>query len=101
GWHRLRRSRQRHCSCADPKRLQEISDSLTPTKIRALWQKWAKRLPHPFPAKDRAAGFRYQLFIQQAEFARTQVFDRPLSGRLFFEQVLRDNIDLGRPKTCN
>jgi hypothetical protein len=85
-------------SCADPKRLQEICDSLTPAKIRALWQKWAKRLPHPFPAKDRAAGFRYQLFIQQAEFARTQVFDRPLSGRLFFEQVLRDNIDLGRPE---
>jgi len=85
-------------SCADPKRLQEICDSLTPAKIQALWQKWAKRLPHPFPAKDRAAGFRYQLFIQQAEFARTQVFDRPQSGRLFFEQVLRDNLDLGRPE---
>jgi len=84
--------------CADPKRLQEICAALTPAKIRAFWQKWAKRLPHPFPAKDRAAGFRYQLFIQQAEFARTQVFDRPLSGRLFFEQVLRDNIDLGRPE---
>jgi hypothetical protein len=85
-------------SCADPKRLQEICNSLTPAKIQAFWQKWAKRLPHPFPAKDRAAGFRYQLFIQQAEFARTQVFDRPLSGRLFFEQVLRDNLDLGRPE---
>ena len=85
-------------SCADPQRLQQICNSLTPARIQAFWQKWAKRLPHPFPAKDRAAGFRYQLFIQQAEFARTQVFDRPLSGRLFFEQVLRDNIDLGRPQ---
>ena len=44
----------------------------TPAKIRAFWQKWAKRLPHPFPAKDRAGGYRYELFIQQAEFARTQ-----------------------------
>lgn len=85
-------------SCADPKRLQQICDGLTPAKFQAFWQKWAKQLPHPFPAKDRAAGFRYQLFIQQAEFAHTQVFDRPLSGRLFFEQVLRDNIDLGRPQ---
>lgn len=85
-------------SCADPKRLQEIADGLTPAKIRAFWQKWAKRLPHPFSAKDRAAGYRYGLFIQQAEFARTQVFDRPLCGRLFFEQVLRDNLDLGRPE---
>jgi hypothetical protein len=85
-------------TCADPKRLQEICNGLTPTKIRAFWQKWAKRLPHPFPAKDRAAGFCYRLFVQQAEFAHTQVFDRPLSGRLFFEQVLRDNLDLGRPE---
>jgi hypothetical protein len=85
-------------SCADPQRLQKICNNLTPAKIHAFWQKWAKRLPHPFPAKDRAAGFRYQLFIQQAEFARTQIFDRPLSGRLFFEQVLRDNLDLGRPE---
>lgn len=36
--------------------------------------------------------------MQQVEFARTQVFDRPVSGRLFFEQVLRDNVDLGRPQ---
>ena len=27
----------------------------------------------------------------------TQVFDRPLSGRLFFEQVIRENLDIGRP----
>jgi hypothetical protein len=84
-------------SCADPKRLQQICEALTPERIQAFWQKWAARLPHPFATKDRAANFRYQLFIQQAEFARTQVFDRPVSGRLFFEQVLRDNLDLGRP----
>lgn len=84
-------------SCADPERLQAICDGLTPAKIHGLWQKWAKRLPHPFPARDRAAGFRYELFLQQVEFARTQIFDRPLSGRLFFEQVLRNNLDLGRP----
>ena len=33
----------------------------------------------------------------QAEFARTPVFDRPLSGRHLFEEIIRDNIDLGRP----
>jgi hypothetical protein len=27
----------------------------------------------------------------------TQVFDRPLAGRMFFEEVIRDNLDLGRP----
>jgi hypothetical protein len=33
----------------------------------------------------------------QAEFSLTQVLDRPLSGRIFFEQVIRDNLDIGRP----
>jgi hypothetical protein len=46
----------------------------------------------------RAAGFRYQLSILQAEFARTEVFDRPLSGRHLFEQVIRENLDRGRPE---
>jgi hypothetical protein len=27
----------------------------------------------------------------------TQVLDRPLSGRVFFEEVIRENLDLGRP----
>jgi hypothetical protein len=57
-----------------------------------------QRLAPSFPGQGSCCRLRYQLFIQQAEFARTQVFDRPLSGRLFFEQVLRDNIDLGRPE---
>ncbi len=35
--------------------------------------------------------------ILQAEFSLTQVLDRPLSGRVFFEEVIRDNLDIGRP----
>src|SRR5262249_33599239 len=27
----------------------------------------------------------------------TQVLDRPQTGRIFFEQVIRDNLDIGRP----
>jgi hypothetical protein len=33
----------------------------------------------------------------QAEFSLTQMLDKPVSGRVFFEQVIRDNLDLGRP----
>jgi hypothetical protein len=33
----------------------------------------------------------------QAEFARIQVLDRSLAGRVFFEEVIRDNLDAGRP----
>ena len=55
------------------------------------------RLPHPYPAADRAAGYRYEISILQAEFSRTQVLDRPQTGRVFFEEVIRDNLDIGRP----
>ena len=48
-------------------------------------------------ARDRAAGYRYQLSILQAEFSLTQVLDQPVTGRIFFEEVIRENLDLGRP----
>ena len=85
-------------SCADPKRLQHICDCLSTAKIDALLRKWLRYLPHPYPAADRAAGYRYQLSIWQIELSLTQVLDRPVSGRMFFEQVIRENLDLGRPK---
>jgi hypothetical protein len=55
-------------------------------------------LPHPFTANDRKAGYRYAISILQAEFSTTQVLDRPVYGRLFFEEVIRENLDLGRPE---
>ena len=85
-------------SCADPKQLQAFCDGLSGEKIEALLRKWLRLLPHPFTAKDRQAGYRYQLSILQIEFALTQVLDRPVSGRIFFEEVIRENLDIGRPK---
>jgi hypothetical protein len=84
-------------SCEDPKRMQRLADGLTPKKIDDLLRKWFRKLPHPFSAADRRARFLYDVSILQAEFALTQVLDRPLSGRVFFEQMIRENIDLGRP----
>ena len=84
-------------TCADPRRLQRLCDGLSAAKIDALLRKWLRRLPHPFTAKDRAADYRYDVSMLQAEFSLTQVLDRPLSGRVFFEEVIRENLDLGRP----
>src|ERR1700686_2512776 len=78
-------------------RVQRIADTLDAAKIDAVFRKWLRRLPHPFAAAHRAAGYRYQLSILQAEFALTQVLDRPLTGRCFLEEVIRENLDLGRP----
>jgi hypothetical protein len=84
--------------CADPKRLQTICEGLSASKIDALLRKWLRLLPHPFTGADRKAGYRYDVSILQAEFSTTQVLDRPVHGRLFFEQVIRENLDLGRPE---
>jgi hypothetical protein len=54
-------------------------------------------LPHPFTPADRAAGYRYDISVLQAEFSLTQMLDKPVTGRIFFEQVIRDNLDIGRP----
>jgi hypothetical protein len=83
--------------CADPAALQRICDGLTEAKIERLFRKWLARLPHPFAGSDRRAGYRYALSILQAEFSLTQVLDRPVVGRVFFEEVIRENLDVGRP----
>jgi len=83
--------------CDDVRRLQTICDGLSAEKIDALLRKWLRLLPHPYSAADRKAGYRYQISILQAEFSLTQVLDRPVTGRVFFEEVIRENLDIGRP----
>ena len=77
--------------------VQAICDSLGPEHIDALLRKWLRILPNPFTHEDETAGYRYELSVLQAEFSLTQMLDRPVSGRIFFEQVLHDNLDIGRP----
>ena len=85
-------------SCAEPERVQKICDGLSAEKIDGFLRKWLRLLPHPFTGADRKAGYRYDISILQAEFSLTQVLDRPVHGRLLFEQVIRENLDLGRPQ---
>ena len=96
---RLTRKNPTRVRNAAPERLQTICDGLSAAKIDALLRKWLQLLPHPFTATDRKAGYRYDISILQAEFSTTQVLDRPVHGRVFFEQVIRKNLDLGRPES--
>ena len=81
----------------DPAAVQAICDSLTEDKIDALARKWLAILPSPYSPADQAAGYRYDISVLQAEFSLTQVLDRPVSGRIFFDQVIHDNLGIGRP----
>lgn len=83
--------------CADASALQKVCDALGPQDIEAFLARWLERLPMPLTSEDRAAGYDWKLSIWQMEVSLTQVFDRPVRGREFFEEVMRDNLDLGRP----
>lgn len=84
-------------SCEDPQALQAICDELGPQQIQTFFEKWQARLPWRLTAEDQQAGFQYRLSIWQAEFSRTQVFVDSAQGRQWFEAVIRDNLDVGRP----
>jgi len=84
-------------SCAAPATMQRVADGLSAAKIEAVLHKWFGRLPHPFGVRDRRAGYRYRCSILQSEFSLTQALDQPVTGRMFFEEVIRENLDLGRP----
>jgi hypothetical protein len=84
-------------SCTDAEWLQRICDRLDDGHIQVMWNRWLSRLPLPLGKKDFEAGYYPQLSIWQMEMSLTDVFKRPVQGREFFEQVIRSNLDLGRP----
>lgn len=84
-------------SCENPQRLQALCASLTGEHIEAFFEKWMSILPLPLSQDDREAGFRHRLSVQQIEMSLTQVLDAPEVGRAFFEELIRENLDTGRP----
>src|SRR6266404_3242776 len=56
------------------------------------------RLPLPLSGADRDAGYWWELSMRQVETSRTLVFDDDCHARAFFEALLCENMDLGRPE---
>jgi len=83
--------------CADPAALQRICNRLGASAVHTFFWRWFHRLPSPFTADDLQAGYAYELAFRQFEVSDTRVFDRPQTGRAFFEGVIRDHLDVGRP----
>jgi hypothetical protein len=86
-------------SCDDPVALQRICDRLGPGMIRVFFERWTSRLPLPLSTADRDGGFWWDLTMRQVETSRTIVFDAPRHARSFFEALVADNLDLGRPES--
>ena len=103
-------------TCEDPVRLRAICDRLGPGTIEVFFERWMSQLPltqgdqhhHGLPAlpegaaprvTDRAGGYWWELSMRQVEVSRTMVFDAPRHARSFFEALVVDNLDIGRPES--
>src|SRR5215218_10807374 len=84
-------------TCEDPEGLQAICDRLGPGAIGVFFERWMSVLPLPLTDADRTAGYWWELSMRQIEVSRTLVFDAPRRARTFFEALVVDNLDLGRP----
>jgi hypothetical protein len=51
----------------------------------------------PFTRADQRAGYWWEISMRQVEVSRTLVFDAPRRARAFFEALIADNLDIGRP----
>ena len=87
----------RFATCVDPPALQAICHRLGPAQIQAFTDHWLERLPLPLTVADQGAGYWWELSMRQIETSRTIVFDAPRRARGFFEALVADNLDLGRP----
>lgn len=85
-------------ACENPERLQAVCDRLGPEDVQTCFDRWSHRVPWPLSPEHRAAGYEHRLTIWQLETSLTQVFDRPVYGRQFFNEVIREHLDLGRPE---
>jgi hypothetical protein len=84
-------------ACDDPSALQAICDRLGPGQLNVFTQRWLSLLPLPFGETDRDAGYWWECSMRQVEVSRTIVFDAPRHARGFFEALIADNLDIGRP----
>jgi hypothetical protein len=84
-------------TCTDHQGLQAICDRLGPGTINAFFERWMSILPLPLTPADRQAGYWWELSMRQVETSHTIVFDAPRRARSFFEALVVDNLDIGRP----
>jgi hypothetical protein len=85
-------------SADDPAALQDICDRFGPGTVQVWFERWMARIPLPLDDADRDAGYWWELSMRQVETSRTLVFDRDCHARAFFEALLCENMDLGRPE---
>jgi hypothetical protein len=94
----FRQSANAFMGCADPERLQELADELTPHDLVSCGQKWLACFAPFFTAAEREeAGCRHRLFFAQTEFYDNLIFHRRAALDKLGERLLDANRTIGQP----
>lgn len=84
--------------CGDPKRLQELSDSITAKDLLSCGQKWlAFFTPFFTEAERKHHGCQHRLFFSQVEYCDNLVFHRRAALDAMGERLLDANRTIGQP----
>src|SRR6266704_3649976 len=78
----------------DASQVKPASKSLGP---RGRGMRSMDRIPLPLGPRDFEAGFTWEASMNQIEFSRTLILDRPARARAFFDRVVECSTTLGRP----
>ena len=85
-------------NCNDPKRLQELADSLTSRDLLTCAHKWLAAFTPFFTDQERRqAGCQHRLFFAQVEYCDNLVFHRRAALDRLGERLLDANRTIGQP----
>src|SRR5437867_5085053 len=95
---RFRQSTNAFASCADPKILQQIADSLAPKDLSRCGRKWLAQLTPFFTARERQqAGVEHRLFFSQIEYCDNLIFSRRAAVDELSQRLIDANRTIGQP----
>jgi hypothetical protein len=95
----FRQCKNAFLQCSDPKRLQELADSLTAKDLLRCGQKWLAAFTPFFTSQERRqAGCQHRLFFSQVELCDNLIFFRRAAVDQFAERLLDMNRTIGQPK---
>jgi hypothetical protein len=84
-------------ACAQPQRLQELSDAFAPSDIVTAVETWLDRLLPYFSPEERQQGYRHQLYMAQMEYCHNLLFKKPAGLDRLFDRLMDANRGLGHP----
>jgi hypothetical protein len=95
----FRKAANAFVQCADPERLQQLADGLTPADLEVPMQRWLRELVPFYASSDpnRLTDLVYRLFFSQVEYCTNLIFKERAALDRMADRLLDLNRGIGRP----